>query len=206
MVTKHWVKNATLVQAAMGGLVFGLPLAITLPASAYPLNPCPGIYYEEPFNSSRQVPAGCPPNAATQQLIDQGRIPVQSPGSTLPPSNVQVTEPPLPEATQNAIATVIPTGGTIDIQMTNTTNAVIRYQAVGHTDERLLSGGETVLLRGIPTPVTITLVREDGGFIQTIPLPTTEQGLLSVSFDEAQGMSLGDRTIRIQADGQVYTN
>lgn len=38
----------------------------TVAASA--LHPCPGIYYKESFNSTRIVPQGCPPNAATQQV------------------------------------------------------------------------------------------------------------------------------------------
>ncbi|GAB4384926.1 MAG: hypothetical protein Kow00121_49120 [Elainellaceae cyanobacterium] len=209
MFPKQPERNSALVKAVFSGLVFGLPIAAiaTPAASAYPLNPCPSIYYEEPFNSTRQVPAGCPPNAATQELIQEGRIPVQAPGSTsLPPSNVPVSQPPLPEELQDAIATVIPTAGTVDIQMVNMTNAVIRYQAVGFTDERPLLGGETVLLQDLPVPVTITLVREDGGFIQTMAMPTTEAGLLSVSFDETTGSGIGDRTIRVQEDGQVFTN
>lgn len=40
------------------------PISIPTATSAY-LNPCPGIYYEEPFNSTRAVPQGCPANSAT---------------------------------------------------------------------------------------------------------------------------------------------
>ena len=37
-------------------------LAQTVSTSA--VNPCPKIYYEEPHNSQRPAPQGCPPNAA----------------------------------------------------------------------------------------------------------------------------------------------
>jgi hypothetical protein len=40
-------------------------------AASRDLNPCPKIYYEEPFNSTRAVPQGCPPNAATQNQSGQ---------------------------------------------------------------------------------------------------------------------------------------
>jgi len=62
--------NAGLFRTIFGGLLIGLP-AIPLVAVAQPsqvLNPCPRIYYEEPYNSRNIVPEGCPPNAITQQL------------------------------------------------------------------------------------------------------------------------------------------
>ncbi len=37
------------------------------------LNPCPGIYYEEPHNSLRTVPEGCPPNAKGRSLAASGQ-------------------------------------------------------------------------------------------------------------------------------------
>jgi len=40
--------------------------AIAAPSSV--LNPCPRIYYEEPHNSRRAAPQGCPPNEATRLL------------------------------------------------------------------------------------------------------------------------------------------
>lgn len=61
-----------------GSLLVGLPL-MAQPASVQTegeINPCPRIYYEEPFNSSTLVPEGCPPNAISQQLgINQATAP-----------------------------------------------------------------------------------------------------------------------------------
>jgi hypothetical protein len=67
---------------ALSANVFAAPnAASTLAQSSYPsaqqssgssptysspyLNPCPSVYYEEPFNSTRIPPQGCPPNAAS---------------------------------------------------------------------------------------------------------------------------------------------
>ncbi len=62
--------KAKLVRNICGGLILSLP-TIPLVAVAQPspvLNPCPKIYYEEPFNSRNLVPEGCPPNAVTQRI------------------------------------------------------------------------------------------------------------------------------------------
>ena len=100
-------KPAALVRAICGSLLIGLP-AIPLAASAMPasrLNPCPGIYYEESFNSTSIVPQGCPPNAANRQVDVQGITPNQ----TLPPAPTSIT-PSLREVRSNALATVTPRG------------------------------------------------------------------------------------------------
>lgn len=45
------------------------------PGSATPgVNPCPRIFYEEPYNNRVLVPQGCPPNAITQQMLNQGLV------------------------------------------------------------------------------------------------------------------------------------
>lgn len=62
--------KARVLNSIFGSLLLSLP-TIPLAAVAQPsqaLNPCPKIYYEEPFNSRNSVPEGCPPNAATQRL------------------------------------------------------------------------------------------------------------------------------------------
>jgi hypothetical protein len=81
----------------IAGLVSGVCLAIPLfsagiSAAQQPnaspstqtspsLNPCPSIYYQEPFNSTRVVPQGCPANAATLNQ-QQGSQPYNSPGAS----------------------------------------------------------------------------------------------------------------------------
>ncbi|WNN89432.1 hypothetical protein [Gloeocapsopsis dulcis] len=60
-----------LIGTVFSSLMIGIP-AIPLVASAQSsqvLNPCPRIYYEEPFNSRNLVPQGCPPNEATRQTM-----------------------------------------------------------------------------------------------------------------------------------------
>lgn len=82
-----------------GGLLIGfptIPLAATAQTSQV-LNPCPKIYYEEPFNSRNLVPEGCPPNKATQEYrAASGTIdPItlnQQPGDTVAGQNLP-TEP-----------------------------------------------------------------------------------------------------------------
>jgi hypothetical protein len=196
-------KPAGLVSAICGSLLIGLP-AIPLAASAMPasrVNPCPGIYYEEPFNSTRLVPQGCPPNAAVRQFGVQ-RL---TPNRTLPPAPTSIT-PPLPEVRSNAIATVMPRDGKVDVKLKNNTNAFVSYQAVGHTERRFLVAGEEIILQDLPTPVTITTVRQDKGLLDVVPTSTSEAGMLEVSLDESKNLGDNLGALRIQRDGKVFVN
>ncbi|MFQ4144522.1 hypothetical protein [Chlorogloeopsis sp. ULAP02] len=197
------IKKTELLGSIFGSLLIGLP-AIPLAANAAPssaLNPCPRIYYEEPHNHRVLVPEGCPPNAATLRLRGQGGVVVQPEGL---PVNRQPT--PAPETRQNPIATVTPTAGTVDVRLKNNTNARITYQAIAHTQPRILAGGEEIVLQDLPTPVTITAVREDGGLLKFIPVAATESGMLAVSMDEETRLDDNQGVLRIQSDGQVFLN
>ena len=196
-------KTAALVRAICGSLLIGLP-AIPLAASAIPasrVNPCPGIYYEEPFNSTHLAPQECPPNAAVRQFGVQGLTPNQ----TLPPAPTSIT-PPLPEVRSNAIATVTPMDGKVDVKLKNNTNAFVSYQAVGHTGRRFLIAGEEIVLQNLPTPVTITTVRQDKGLLDVIPVSNSQPGMLEISLNESRNLDDNLGVLRIQRDGQVFLN
>ncbi|HEY9668227.1 MAG TPA: hypothetical protein V6C91_15555 [Coleofasciculaceae cyanobacterium] len=209
-------KPVGLVSAICGSLLIGLP-AIPLAASAVPaskVNPCPGIYYEEPFNSTRLVPQGCPPNAATQR-VQTGGIPNRAvttdqeiftePLTPAPPP-VGVIQPPLPETRSNAIALIAPINGKVDVKLKNNTNAIISYEAIGHTQRRFLAAGEETVLQNLPTPVTITTVRQDKGLVDVIPVSSSQPGMLEVSLNESKNLDDNLGALRIQRDGQVFLN
>lgn len=155
---------------------------------------CPGLYYESPWNLRVIVPQGCPPNEATRQ-----QNPYQNPSSN-------TTQMPLPDTQSNAVATIIPKNGTVDVKLNNTTNAVISYQALGHTEPRPLVGQSEYTLRNLPLPVTITLVREDDGLLRILPVSTSQSEMLEVNIDEETSLDSVQGTIRIQGDGQVFLN
>lgn len=95
MVTKsrNQIKKAGIVGTFFGSLLIGIP-AIPLVASAQSspiLNPCPKIYYEEPFNSISASPEGCPANKAAQ-LQKDGITLNQQPSDTVAGQNTP-TEP-----------------------------------------------------------------------------------------------------------------
>lgn len=190
----------------LGSLLVSLPF-IPSAASAAPssvLNPCPRIYYEEPYNSTRIVPSGCPPNSVTRLLQEQ--TPAQL-GNSHGRSSVAIPiQPPLPETRSNAIAKVMPMDGKVDVRLENNTNAKISYQAIGYTEPRILLGREAIVLRNLPTPVTVTVVRQDGGLLRVVPLSTSKQGVLEVSLDEAKSLGNNQGALRIQQDGQVFLN
>jgi hypothetical protein len=96
--------------------------------------------------------------------------------------------------------------GKVDVRLENNTNAKISYQAIGDTEPRILLGREAIVLRNLPTPVTVTLVRQDGGLLRVVPLSTSKQGVLEVSLDEAKSLGNNQGVLRIQQDGQVFLN
>lgn len=153
------------------------------------LNPRPSIFNEPPYNrvgTSATTPSVSP----------------VLPAQTKPPM-----QPPLPAERSQPIANITPTNGTVDVRLKNNTNVLITYEAIGYTQRRALLGGEEIILRNLPTPVTITMVRKDDGFLEVIPVRTSEQNLLEVSLDEdATPLDKNQGVLRIQTDGQVFLN
>jgi hypothetical protein len=205
-------QHRNLIRTLIGGILVGLPLIPAAAATAQqPLNPCPGIYYEEPFNSTRMVPNGCPPNAATRLQMQSGEMPMGRPTMSPAQSPYQgaaPAQPPMPGSQSNAIANVtLSNNGTFNMMLMNKTNAVVSYEVIGQTQRRYLSGGEQVTLQGIPAPATITLTRQDNGFVQVIPVSNNQPGLLAVSLNEDQTPS--DQTqgvLQVHQNGQVFVN
>ncbi|MBE9127960.1 MULTISPECIES: hypothetical protein [unclassified Coleofasciculus] len=201
-------KNIGLVGAIFGGFLMGLS-TIPKPASAAPLaplvgvNPCPGIYYDEPFSRMVMAPVGCPPNAATQ--MGQGGQISNSPITPAPPP-AGIPQPPLPENRSDAVATIMPMDNTVDVRLKNNTNAIVSFEAVGHTERRYLQGGEETVLQNLPLPTTITAVRQDEGLLQMMPMSADEEGLLEVSLEEETRLDDNQGVLRIQPDGQVFVN
>jgi len=203
------LKKIGLAGTAFGSLLIGLS-AIAQSAVAQPqtpkVNPCPSIFYEEPHRYRVMVPAGCPPNAATLRFQQQGQTSGQPTILVVPSrTGVRPIQPPVPENRQSAIATVTPTAGTVDVKLKNNTNAGVSYQAIGHTQPRYLAGGQEFVLRDLPTPISITLVRQDGGLLKVMPTSTSE-GTLAVSLDETSNFDNNQGVLRIQSDGQVFLN
>jgi len=175
-------------------------------AIAAPLNPCPKIYYEEPFNSNYLVPQGCPQNAATQKFRSS-EAPTVFPNRVTPSGQSTPQQPPLPESRQNAIAVVPLNNGLFDVEITNNTNVLVSYQVVGYTDRRYLQGRESATLRGIPTPATVIFTRQDNGFVEVTPVSATEAGMFGISLSENTSPTEGRTSaLRVQADGKVFLN
>lgn len=185
-----------------------LPLtAFAIPKRPNPKrNPCPKIYYEEPYNSKVIVPSGCEPNAATMRWKKTGQAVDQSLEPVPPITNVKPVQPPLPENRADAVATVKPQMGKVNVMLKNDTNARISYQVLTHTKVRYLEAKEQVVLRDIPTPVTITMNREDKGLLRVMPMSAKEDGMLSVTLDEKTEFDSDKGVLRIQEDGDVFLN
>jgi hypothetical protein len=176
--------------------------SLSLPAMAQTTsltNPCPKIYYEEPYNQRLVVPASCPPNAATISQNQQSQLP------TLNPSAMPInTSPQLLPGTEPApIATVSLKSGRVNVQLKNTVNTPVTYQAIGHTEERILAPLSEVTLRDLPAPVTITFLRSDSGLLKVAPMANAEAGELMLMLNEATGLNDSQASVRVQTTGNV---
>lgn len=211
--------DAGVVGAIVGGLLVGLPLvnAQAIAQTRSLVNPCPRIYYEEPYNSTRLVPSGCQANAFMQNANATGSTNNQlyriNPSTTTLPGtssgSVGTTapaQPPLPETLQNAIATVTPINGRVDVMLKNNTGTTITYEVIGHTQPRSLAGGAEVMLQDLPVPVTITTLRPDRGLVEISPIAGTQAGAIGFALDETTRLGSDQETIRIQSNGQVLVN
>jgi hypothetical protein len=160
-----------------------------------------------PLNSLAQTPSPTPsgvlnpkPSVFNEQLYRRDRSPI----NTTKPSAPLV--PPLPEESSNAIATVMPINGKVSVKLNNTTNTAITYEAIKYTERRTLAAKTEVVLKDLPAPVTITLVRPDNGFIQIAATSIANSGLLEVSLSEAQALNEQQSAIRIENNGKVLVN
>jgi hypothetical protein len=166
-------------------------------------NPCPQIYYEEPYNSSYILPAACPQNAATRSVNGasqpSSQLPVLVPGS----ATVSKPQPLLPPVELAPIGTVQLQAGKVNVQLKNMTNTQVTYQAIGHTSQRTLVAKTDLVLQDLPAPVTITFLRPDAGFVRVTMATITESGVLVLMLDEATSLSDSQTSVRIQSNGNV---
>ncbi|MBE9006629.1 hypothetical protein IQ259_16540 [Fortiea sp. LEGE XX443] len=175
------------------------------------INPCPQIYYEEPFNTRNPVPQGCPPNAFSQRQQQQRetstQVPFVPPSSTTTTPTPSVIQPPLPSQQQAPSATIALANGRVNINLVNDTGGRVTYQVIGETEPRSLQGGSNVMLQDISAPVTVTFQREDGGLLLVTPQASSEQpGMLVVTLNEATDVAQDIKAMRIQQNGTVLLN
>lgn len=123
----------------------------------------------------------------------------------IPIEPVTPSSPPLPEAGRQAIATVTPVNGQLSVEILNNTGTAVSYEVIGDTSRRTLLLNESAMLRDIPLPTTITVVRQDKGFVG-VAATSSENGMLKISLEPRPSPDNAQSAIRIQADGQVFAN
>lgn len=112
---------------------------------------------------------------------------------------------PLPENQFVPKARIQLQGDRVNITLINRTNAAISYQAVGDTQPRTLAGRETVALRGLRVPVTLTLDRQDAGLLQVTPKQSGKSpDVLEVTLDTTTSLSTDGTTMRVESNGSVF--
>ncbi len=165
------------------------------------------LFVSMPPSSIAQTPQPTPsrvlnpkPSIFNEPLYKRDRAPINNTEPNVP------LVPPLPAESSNAIATVAPINGKVSVKLKNNTNTAITYEAIEYTQRRTLTAKAEVVLKDLPTPVTLTLVRPDNGFIQIAATSANNSGLLEVSLSEGQTLNEQQSAIRIQQNGRVFVN
>lgn len=194
------VKSFGILLGSFTGIV--LFSSITTAATTPGVNPCPSIYYEEPYNKLLVVPQGCPPNAMIPKLVDEQTAMPAMP--TLPSMKPMLpNQPLLPEEEQPVLATIVPQMGKVNVFLKNATNTPITYQVLGNTQQRTLAARAEIMLQSLPVPVTVTFLRSDGGLVNAVPIANSQSGVLDLTLNGAMGLSDSQTTVRIQSSGKV---
>jgi hypothetical protein len=196
--------NTWMAKASIGLLsaITGSGIVIALEANSVKaqtssldgVNPCPRIYYTEPFNSNLPAPAGCPANGA---------------GVRLPAPEDDITGAPVGEPDSQIVqgpadAMIMSVDGEIRIRLINTMNVPVNYYILGNTGLRYLSGGSREILTNLDAPIRLSFAREDDGFIATT-MDMSDQGILEVQLNEAYDPENRDGALIILENGEVYT-
>jgi hypothetical protein len=196
--------TAKIVSLVARTVLIGLPLvAIAQAVSASPktanvsqtsaLNPYPSIFAESPYNRS-QIVLG-----ESLRLTKQVQKPTNSDAENqTPKSEVK----PWSESQENRKALVKAINGQFDIRLRNLTNTEVTYELVGHTNQRQLTGNTNYLLQNLAMPVTVTVLREDGGLVRVTPKPIAP-GILELRFDEALNLDQDRRAVRVREGGSL---
>jgi hypothetical protein len=220
--------SAKLLGAICGGLIISLsaiPQATIAQQTRYTttskVNPCPRIFYEEPHNNQVLVPQGCPPNALTKRYAaeattpstDQtnlgvgGESPVrQTAVPTMPNLQPGTVSIPLPEQRQAPSARIALNNGRVNVRLVNDTGADVTYQVIGDTAPRSLGGKSDVMLEGLSVPTTVTFQRRDGGLLSVNIQPSSQTGMLEITFDETTDLRIDTKALRIENNGSVFLN
>ncbi len=161
--------------------------------------PAPGVLPPSPVPPSKEQ---IPPGAPVPVCYHQTPVP---PSGTLTPDQVSPV-PPAPEQRQAPSATITLANGKANIKLVNKTAAKVTYQVIGDTAPRSLNGKSDVMLQGLSAPLTVTFQREDRGLLTVTPQPSSQPGMLEVTFQEATDVGKDRGVMRIEKNGAVFLN
>ncbi|NJN31815.1 MAG: hypothetical protein HC824_16340 [Synechococcales cyanobacterium RM1_1_8] len=113
---------------------------------------------------------------------------------------------PSPEERQRPEAQLTPQAGAITITIINRINSTVIVEVIDETGPRRLEGDRTTRLTNLPTPVTVTLNRVDGGLLRVLPRQQGAANALEVFLDAELDLGLDRSALTIETDGSVFLN
>jgi hypothetical protein len=121
------------------------------------------------------------------------------------PAPADPSATPDPETQFTPRARVWLSSDRVTITLINRTYAKISYQAVGDTQPRTLEGRQSVTLRSLRVPVTLTFDRQDAGLLDITPKQSeASPEALEVTLDAATNLNADGTTMRVEKNGSVF--
>lgn len=148
---------------------------------------CASLLISLPFISvtaTAEPMVGVKQNNAVKKLCVIDALP--SPGGAQQPSDSSTSSPQ---------------GPTLNITLVNQTNANVCYQALQYTGSRSLIGKTQTTLKYLPTPVTVTFYREDGGLLRVDTIRSPQS--LTVIFRTTGDFASDRQALSVDPEGKV---
>jgi hypothetical protein len=154
-----------------------------------------------PATPPRSQPLATPATPATPTASDSD--------STTPTNRAELNERSRPVRFPLPALRVAPTDGNLPIRLINYTNAIVNFEVIGTTGNRLLGGTvdrpeqSTTRLEGLPLPLDLVINRPDQRFILVRPF-RGEDGGIDLILDYATELDEDVNYVNITPDGSVY--
>ncbi|GAB4352460.1 MAG: hypothetical protein Fur0042_21000 [Cyanophyceae cyanobacterium] len=155
-----------------------------------------------PPRSQPLAPPASPANPETPATSD-------TPSDLTPANRAELNTRRRPDRFPLPALRVTPSEGKVPVRLINYTNAIVSFEVIGTTGNRLLGGTvdrpeqSTTRLEGLPLPLNLVVNRSDGRFVLVRPFRNKDGGV-DLILDYATELDEDVNYVNITPDGSVY--
>jgi hypothetical protein len=98
---------------------------------------------------------------------------------------------------------VTPVNGTVQVKLTNATNAAVVYQIIGQTSRLTLAANATITLEKLKLPASILFGHQNEGLLKVM-LNRVSNGNVEVKLEDTKDLGLDRKSLAIKKDGSMF--